>query len=325
MTRYSSISLDIGRGQLGAHARCHYLCDSCIPFKSSKMNGLECRPRTAEFPQPRALAKKFLSAPRPPANLSENSSPDLAARGVNIRFAGKFTASMSPPPATERRRSRRRKPSQLVYLEFGKENGGMVKDVSEGGMRFYLINPVAVGQSLHFSVNLDTHRRVEGQALMVWTDAGGKSGGMSFSELSTESRETLRAWLAEIDSPLTADAGLLVHTAEPSTAPDPIAPAPIGSHFASTSPTVSTSVTPVPPAPRTVATTPGTPRVVAPALAPPALVEATPSSPAPAAANPVAPHAFTPALAVAPPIASAPVAPEPVTARVPSGSTAGLP
>src|SRR5271154_4020352 len=178
-----------------------------------------------KFPQPRPLAKKFPSAPRPPANLSENSSPDFAARGVNIRFAGKFTASMSPPPATERRRSRRRKPSQLVYLEFGKENGGMVKDVSEGGMRFYLINPVAVGQSLHFTVNLDAKRRVEGHALMVWTEAGGKSGGMSFSELSVESRETLRAWLAEIDSPLPAMPNVPVHAAPPDKAPIPEVPA----------------------------------------------------------------------------------------------------
>src|SRR5271168_2081846 len=156
---------------------------------------------------------------------------------------------MSPPPATERRRSRRRKPSQLVYLEFGKENGGMVKDVSEGGMRFYLINPVAVGQSLHFSVNLDTHRRVEGQALMVWTDAGGKSGGMSFSELSAESRETLRAWLAEIDSPSAAAAAPPVHAPAPSAAPVPIAPAPVGSHATPTSPIAFTPTSPVPATP----------------------------------------------------------------------------
>src|SRR5277367_6913745 len=109
----------------------------------------------------------------------QNSSPVFAVSGVSMVSVYSSHPSsergMSPPPPTiERRRSRRRKPSQLVYLEFGKENGGMVKDVSEGGMRFYLINPVAAGQSLYFSVNLDAHRRVEGQALMVWTDAGGK-------------------------------------------------------------------------------------------------------------------------------------------------------
>src|SRR5271163_2153294 len=111
---------------------------------------------------------------------------------------------MAQPPTTEHRRNRRRKPAQLVYLEFGRDNGGMVKDVSEGGMRFYLMNPVAVGQTLQFSVNLDAARRIEGQAKMIWTEANGKSGGMSFAELSEPSRQALRAWLAEIDAPLAA-------------------------------------------------------------------------------------------------------------------------
>ncbi len=104
-------------------------------------------------------------------------------------------------PQNERRRHPRRKPPQLVYLEFGRENGGMVKDVSEGGMRFHVMGPVAVGHSTSFGVTIDAGRRIEGQALIAWTDASGKSGGLAFSELSTEASETLRAWLAEIDSP----------------------------------------------------------------------------------------------------------------------------
>ncbi|MGA2420499.1 MAG: PilZ domain-containing protein, partial [Candidatus Acidiferrum sp.] len=83
---------------------------------------------------------------------------------------------MSPTPINERRRSRRRKPSQLVYLEFGRDNGGMVKDVSEDGMRFSLMGPVVVGQTLPFSVSLDSVRRIAGQAKMIWTEANGKSG-----------------------------------------------------------------------------------------------------------------------------------------------------
>jgi hypothetical protein len=147
---------------------------------------------------------------------------------------------MSSPPTTERRRSRRRKPLQLVYLEFGRENGGMIKDVSEGGMRFHLINPVAVGQSLNFAVTIDAARRLEGQALMVWTDAGGKSGGMSFSGISAESRDTLNAWLAEIDSP---------HSANPVSAPRTIRPS------GENTPVVSVPDAPEPVQPTAVAAT----------------------------------------------------------------------
>jgi PilZ domain len=170
---------------------------------------------------------------------------------------------MSSPRITERRRSRRRKPAHLVYLEFGRENGGMVKDVSEDGMRFHLINPVAVGQSLHFAVNIDATRRLEGQASMVWTDAGGKSGGMSFSDISAESRETLLAWLAEIDSPLSADP-----VAPSRLAPVPVTPEPIA---------------PVPPAPGPVASSPDASPVASP-----------PISPIPVAPAPVPPRVMSP-------------------------------
>jgi hypothetical protein len=109
----------------------------------------------------------------------------------------------------------------------------MVKDVSEGGMRFHLINPVAVGQILHFAMNIDVARRLEGRAQMVWTAPGGKSGGMSFVELSAESRETLRAWLAEIDSPGTASPVASIRTtsqARPAASPtDTISAAPVPS------------------------------------------------------------------------------------------------
>ena len=129
---------------------------------------------------------------------------------------------MSAAPINERRRHARRKPLQLVYVEFGRENGGMVKDVSEGGMRFHLMNPVAVGQDLQFAVGIDAARRMEGRARMIWTDGGGKSGGMSFAELSEASRAILQAWLGEMDA---ADGNVAVVSA-PKVETSAVPPAP---------------------------------------------------------------------------------------------------
>jgi hypothetical protein len=112
---------------------------------------------------------------------------------------------MPTAPNSERRKSPRKKPGQLVYVEFGRENGGMVKNVSEGGLRFHLMNPVAAGQELHFGITIDATRRIEGQARMVWTDASGKSGGMAFTEMSAESRATFLGWLADIDAPMQSE------------------------------------------------------------------------------------------------------------------------
>jgi hypothetical protein len=200
------------------------------------------------------------------------------------------------PPTTERRRSRRRKPTQLVYLEFGKENGGMVKDVSEGGMRFFLINPVNVGQSLRFTVNIDAARRLEGQAVMVWTDAGRKSGGMSFSEMSAESRENLRSWLAEIDS-LSSDPVATV----------PIAPTPATTPLVAPPPVATLTLAPAPVLPISAASAPVVAAHVSPASTAPAPVPARPHAEIPAEVSAPASSKVPPEIPMASHEASHPV------------------
>jgi PilZ domain len=137
----------------------------------------------------------------------------------------------------ERRRNRRRKLTQLVYLEFGRENGGMIRDVSEGGMRFHLMNRVTVGEELRFGITVDPARRIEGKARMIWTDATGKSGGMAITEMSPESRATMFSWLADIDAPAQPAAASPADVPEPAEsaapirpptpAPPPVAPPPV--------------------------------------------------------------------------------------------------
>src|ERR1700722_2683850 len=137
----------------------------------------------------------------------------------------------------DRRRSRRRKLTQLVYLEFGRENGGMIRDVSEGGLRFHLMNRVTVGEELRFGITVDPARRIESKARMVWTDATGKSGGMAITEMSPESRATMFSWLADIDSPVQPAPAVAAPktagpqpsqagTSEPSQAAPAVAPSP---------------------------------------------------------------------------------------------------
>jgi hypothetical protein len=221
---------------------------------------------------------------------------------------------MSQPPTTERRRSRRRKPLRLVYLEFGRENGGMVKDVSEGGMRFYLMNPVAVGQTLQFTVNLDAARRIEGQAKMIWTETNGKSGGMSFAQISDQSRETLRAWLAEIDGPTAAPltaAAPAVPLTPPRVPPDPV-PAP------------SAISAPAAQVPASQSSAMQGPAVQSPAVQSPAVQAAVAESPASTVQPELVPAAsipLPPAPPAPPPVASVPVA-QPPAQSIPAPSSA---
>ena len=185
----------------------------------------------------------------------------------------------------ERRRSRRRKLTQLVYLEFGRENGGMIRDVSEGGMRFHLMNRVTVGEELRFGVTVDPARRIDGKARMIWTDATGKSGGLAIAEMSPESRATMFSWLADIDSP--------VQPAPASQAPKGHASHPRPSQAATSDPRPAAPIAPSMPAPPTPA---------APVTAPPPVAQQTPASQPPVAQQPPVPQqaqSVQPSVAVA--------------------------
>src|ERR1035437_5515126 len=117
---------------------------------------------------------------------------------------------MTATKIAERRRNPRGKPVQLVYIEFGTDNGGMIKNVSEGGMRFFLMNPVITGHKLHFGMTIDPLRRIEGDVSIIWSDPSGKSGGLSFAGLSPTSQRTLRSWLSEMDGASSGQPSLAV-------------------------------------------------------------------------------------------------------------------
>jgi hypothetical protein len=198
---------------------------------------------------------------------------------------------MAATKIAERRRNPRGKPSQLVYIEFGTDNGGMIKNVAEGGMRFFLMNPVIAGHQLHFGMTIDPSRRIEGEASIIWSDASGKSGGLSFAELSPKARQTLRSWLTEIEMDGLAPG-------QPSSAVVEVAP-------------------PFVPAPQAeLDATPQAEEISPPSIpasAPPATI---PAAPVPSSASAMPPAAVPAARAATPApsaVASPPMAPPPAT------------
>jgi hypothetical protein len=224
----------------------------------------------------------------------------------------------------ERRRNRRRKLTQLVYLEFGRENGGMIRDVSEGGMRFHLMNRVTVGEELRFGITVDPARRIDGKARMIWTDATGKSGGMAITEMSPESRATMFSWLADIDSP--------VQPAPASQAPK--TPRPPASQAGISEPGQAAPAVPPTPAPPPVASPPVVqqppvaqasvasqqPAAVEPppSVAAPVPDRARPTSAVPPVAASVNPSADTAASISTPPPPAHPAPPPPPVAQQPA-------
>jgi hypothetical protein len=90
----------------------------------------------------------------------------------------------------------RKRPQQLVYLELGSGNGGMLLSVSEEGFRFRTVSPVRADGPLPFAFSLDGINRLEGSGEIESLEDDGKSGGLRFTEVSDEFRGKLASWLS---------------------------------------------------------------------------------------------------------------------------------
>ena len=74
-----------------------------------------------------------------------------------------------------------KKPDQLVYLELGAGNGGMLLSISEDGFRFRAVTPVRADVEMPFAFSLDGHQRLEGNGIVEGLEDDGKSGGMRWT------------------------------------------------------------------------------------------------------------------------------------------------
>jgi PilZ domain-containing protein len=104
---------------------------------------------------------------------------------------------MMPP---ERRLSTRKTPENLAYISLPSNNGGIVIDVSEGGLGFHAIGPVDADGPIHFRFAIDSAARVAAVGELAWKDKTGKTGGLRFTELPEEIRERIRIWAGQSNS-----------------------------------------------------------------------------------------------------------------------------
>jgi len=94
----------------------------------------------------------------------------------------------------------RRRTQQLVYLELGRENGGVMLNLSEQGCGFQAITPVKPGET-RFAFQINGGRRIAGDAEVVWADEAGIMGGLRFLNLPVEAHREIRLWLNETNAP----------------------------------------------------------------------------------------------------------------------------
>jgi TonB family protein len=87
----------------------------------------------------------------------------------------------------ERRQVERTVPERLVYIDIKPDNGGIVLNVSDGGLCFHSVAPIQDHQSIalsFFEQNLSSDAFGE----VVWIDKSRKFGGLRFSRVTPEAR-----------------------------------------------------------------------------------------------------------------------------------------
>jgi cell division septation protein DedD len=107
----------------------------------------------------------------------------------------------------ERRSSTRKTLERLTYIDLLSTNGGIVTDLSEGGLGFHVVAPVQVSGPIDFCFTSDA-KRIAGTGELAWTDGEKKTGGLRFVQISAEVREQIRRW--PLDSNLRFD--LVTHS-----------------------------------------------------------------------------------------------------------------
>jgi TonB family protein len=89
-------------------------------------------------------------------------------------------------------------PRELVLVELGSGNGGLVLDLSQSGAAVQTAYGLQAGESTTFSFDLPgASARIDGTATLAWVDGTGLSGGICFDQLSPPAEQVLQQWLEQ--------------------------------------------------------------------------------------------------------------------------------
>ncbi len=124
----------------------------------------------------------------------------------------------------ERRQAPRTKLVEIAYIGMGPENGGLVLDVSDGGLSFQAVAPVKPAETVNFLLSLRGHSRIEGAGKVVWTNEMRTVCGLRFTSLSSGAREHLNNWTNQSRMPAPGRVNPRVNPVSPPPPAPPPAP-----------------------------------------------------------------------------------------------------
>jgi hypothetical protein len=114
----------------------------------------------------------------------------------------------------ERRRYSRKTLNPLPYINLPFDNGGIVLDVSEQGLRFRATSPVELSGPIPFWFTAHSDL-ISGEAELMWLDETKKIGGLRFTQLPLNACEQIRNWPADPDLRPSIGEDMTLHIAAP--------------------------------------------------------------------------------------------------------------
>ena len=106
-------------------------------------------------------------------------------------------SSPTSVPVKDRRLHVRQRASSLTYVDLGENNGGIVLNVSEAGIRIQAAAALEVGPiSLRLQLP-GSRKRLELNAEVIWVGPSRKEAGLYFMDLSEDARSQIRKWIAQ--------------------------------------------------------------------------------------------------------------------------------
>jgi len=130
----------------------------------------------------------------------------------------------------ERRQTPRTRLRDLIYVDLGPDNGGIVLDVSQGGLAFHSVAPIQQTSAINFSLLVMGRGRFDVSGELAWTDEKRTTCGLKFTSLPASSRAPFQNWTVSSQaSPVDlGSASSPVPQPLESAAPVPRAPEPAG-------------------------------------------------------------------------------------------------
>jgi PilZ domain len=83
-----------------------------------------------------------------------------------------------------------------MYVQLGEHNGGVILNVSKGGLAVQAATPLIVDQLPPLLFQLSANKWVQARARIAWLTPSKRTAGLQFNDLSETARADIRGWIA---------------------------------------------------------------------------------------------------------------------------------